>query len=162
MRPWWDQRDIAEFYNQYTITKHRSLIKNRVRDKFNTPNSKLFLYISKPFLWPKYSIRNCTELNIVFFPYSYSSSCQQTIITTTVNISFTALLFGANVPYRWVTKSHAMLLQGASFFSASQWPGGGTHWTHSNIRSLTGNPRKRPKLCRTKSNVKTTNDHKKW
>ena len=150
--------------------KHRSLIKDRVRINFIPPTKNCFYIKTFPLtqIFQSVDLKEWTVLNwtLGFFPYSYLSSLSTSEYNNnTVNISFTALLFGANVPYRtrgiWVTKSHAMLLQGPSCFRPLSGRGV-THWTHSKTRLLTGNSRKRPKLRRTKSNAKTTNNHKRW
>ena len=85
--------------------KHRSLIKDRVRINFIPPTKNCFYIKTFPLtqIFQSVDLKEWTVLNwtLGFFPYSYLSSLSTSEYNNnTVNISFTTLLFGVNVPYR--------------------------------------------------------------
>ena len=148
--------------------KHRSLIKDRVRINFIPPTKNCFYIKTFPLtqIFQSVDLKEWTVLNwtLGFFPYSYLSSLSTSEYNNnTVNISFTTLLFGVNVPYRTrgIIMSHEISCDAAPGCLLVFRPLSGRgviHWTHSKTRSLAGNPQKCSKLRWTKSNAKTTNN----
>ena len=146
--------------------KHRSLIKVRVRIYF-IPQTQNCFYIK---IFPLIQIFHSNELywtkHWFFFLIRIHPLCQRANITTIQSIFLLQLC--CLVPMYHIElgayESRNLMRccsRGLLVFGLSV-AGGVTHWTHSKTRLLTGNSRKRPKLRRTKSNAKTTNNHKKW